>query len=416
MPPILLFRDTFAEDANLVDHTPTPSGGPAWEYDDIPGAYTTHVYGALDGPPAASTAPARNLYSIPTSVTKWRIQIDLSRGGVDAVGGGFIVYALVAPGAIASWDPINCLSIGIIRRSLTEVSFTATYIRPATPPGPSGVTLRSGSILMPGSTAKRFILEVDQTAGTVELYVADAITGLNELTIGVASLDPVVGDGLFTQELTDHVANDTTERLIGLQGGWASSGLVYFAASELRVYELEVLPTGDPCTQLLQVFADNRTTLLWEVSTDPNHAFPFLEEPSDYAEQELDFAGGAASIGTMRARIIDKAQIPGDQDSGFLTGKLATFGVPDIGGHRCRWIRFDPNGVPVVVIDGPAGQPAMIGYSGFEFEINDTRETEADIRCFDVVGPSAPVVDDAAATGPTTPGTDPGFTWGTEYH
>ena len=414
MYPILHFRDTFAEDANLDAHTPTPSGGPSWEYDDVSGAYTCHAAGYLDGPNAASTAPARNLFSLPVGVKKWRIQVDISRGGVDFVGGGFTVIALTAPGPIASWVAgDNCLQVGVARRDFGSVQFSVQYNRPDILGGVDFVALRSCSIAMAANTSRRFICEVDEVAGACTLFVADAGTGANELTDTQAAITAPVGDGLFTSELAAHVANDTTHRLIGLSGGWAASGIVYFSASDLRVYELEVFPTGPACTLLLTVYDDDGTTPLWEVATDPNHARPYLCEPDHYGEQEIDVATGSATLGAVTATVIDLPLLAGDQDSGYITALLADIGVPALAGHRCRFLRFDPNGEPVIIVDGPAGTPRLnADYASFSWDIRDTRETERKIRLFDLIGAmDAPVIVGATPAGPEETGTNYGFDW-----
>ena len=150
----------------------------------------------------------------------------------------------------------------------------------------------------------------------------------------------------------------------------------------LDEYVLE--PQGAPCSLVLDIYDDDRETILWSVGSDPEHAAPFLVEPTAYAEQEIDVAAGSATLGTVTVEIVDKNTIPGDQDSGFLTARLAAFGLADITGRRARLRRFisEDQGW-VVLADGPAGTPQMeSSYASFSFGIRDTRETERKIRIF----------------------------------
>lgn len=152
--------------------------------------------------------------------------------------------------------------------------------------------------------------------------------------------------------------------------------------------QLVVPEIGEPCTLVLEVYEDDRETVRWAVGTSPGHANPFLVEPDGYAEQEIDVASGAASIGTVSVTIIDPAVTPGDQDSGWLTARLAIDGLEDVRGRRCRLRRFisEADGF-YVLADGPASMPRLdASYSAYTFEIRDTRETERKIRAFDSGG------------------------------
>jgi hypothetical protein len=150
----------------------------------------------------------------------------------------------------------------------------------------------------------------------------------------------------------------------------------------LDMYVLE--PLGAPCSLVLDIYDDDRTTILWSVGTDPAHAVPLLVEPSSYAEQEIDVAAGAASLGTVTVEVVDKAIIPGDQDSGWLTGRLAVSGLAYLAGRRCRLRRFISEDLGwIVLADGPAGPPRLdSSYSAFTWDIRDTRETERKISLF----------------------------------
>lgn len=145
------------------------------------------------------------------------------------------------------------------------------------------------------------------------------------------------------------------------------------------------------CSLLLEVFDDDRETLLWDASTDPLHARPYLMEPEELGEQEVDFAQGGASLGSMVVEVIDKALTAGDQDSGFMMGKLARGGYGDLHGRRCRVSRFiSPELGMQVILDGPAGAPSMgAEYSSIRLPIRDQREAERKVRLFTSAGSAA---------------------------
>jgi hypothetical protein len=135
-----------------------------------------------------------------------------------------------------------------------------------------------------------------------------------------------------------------------------------------------------PCTLLLEVYEDDRTTVAWSVATDPSHPYPYLCEPANYGEQEIDPVAGAASIGQVEVVVIDRRQTEGDQDSGWLTAK-----IHDVHGRRCRLRRFTGEQEPgwVTLADGPADTPSMDDtYAAFRWVIRDTRETERKLRAF----------------------------------
>jgi hypothetical protein len=137
---------------------------------------------------------------------------------------------------------------------------------------------------------------------------------------------------------------------------------------------------GAPCAVTLEVYDDDRTTILWEVGTNPAHANPYLCLPENYGEQEIDVVRGAATIGQVEAVIIDRRQTAGDQDSGWLTDKLAD----RIHGRRCRMRRFVSEDIGwVTIADGPAGTPRLdASFAAYHFVIRDTRETERKVRAF----------------------------------
>ena len=146
-----------------------------------------------------------------------------------------------------------------------------------------------------------------------------------------------------------------------------------------------VPPLIEPCSVVLEVFDDDRETVLWRVGTSIAEPYPYLLEPDRYAEQEIDPATGGATVGTVTVLVIDPAIEPGVQVTGWLTAKLAALGVPDLAGRRCllrRWIDDDLG--YQVLADGPASSPRLdSSYAAFSWEIRDTRETERKVRLFD---------------------------------
>src|SRR5690554_4672645 len=107
------------------------------------------------------------------------------------------------------------------------------------------------------------------------------------------------------------------------------------------------------CSLVLQAFDDDRETVLWEVGTDPAHPNPYLCEPEHYGEQEIDVAAGAATISQIEVTVIDKPQIVGDQNSGWMSERLASGGTGAIHGRRFRLKRFINDEVgEVVIADG----------------------------------------------------------------
>lgn len=154
-----------------------------------------------------------------------------------------------------------------------------------------------------------------------------------------------------------------------------------FGAALLDSFAAEVLE-GAPCSVLVTIFEEDKETIAWEVSTDPDHELPYLAEPEDYGEQELDIAKGSAAIGTVSVTIVDRRTIAGDQDSGYVTSKLAALGVAALGGRRARVVRFiEPELGHQVIADGPVTTPKMdSSYAAFSIAVRDTRETERKAR------------------------------------
>lgn len=187
-----------------------------------------------------------------------------------------------------------------------------------------------------------------------------------------------------------------------------------FGGLSSKDFRVLIIPSLE-CTLTLTVYEDDRISPRWEVGTGAGHPYPYLAQPDRYQEQELDMAAGRSSLATVGVAVIDPAQTPGDQDSGWLTERLAAFGLADIAGRRCRLLRFvdEATGYEVVA-DGPAGVPRLdASYAAYGWEIRDTRDTERRLRLFDLVG-GAPAISGAASVDPTPP---PGYgfdiTWGT---
>lgn len=143
-----------------------------------------------------------------------------------------------------------------------------------------------------------------------------------------------------------------------------------------------------PCSLWLDVYEDDRTTIAWTVTTEPGASNPYLIDPMRYGSQEIDVAKGAATIGTVTVGVIDPATIAGDQDSGWMTARLA-----NVFGRRCRLRRFISDAVQYVVIaDGPAGEPRLEpDYASYTWEIRDTRETERKVRAFEDASPTTSI-------------------------
>lgn len=150
-------------------------------------------------------------------------------------------------------------------------------------------------------------------------------------------------------------------------------------------------PIPPLCSLVLTVYDDDQETVLWSVGTDIGHPRPFLVEPDNYGSQELDFAQGGATLGTVRVTVIDPAQVAGDQDSGYVTERLARLGIASLGGRRCKLERFISEEIGYqVIIDGPAGQPELdASYAAYSWDIRDVREIERKILAFTYAGREA---------------------------
>lgn len=145
-----------------------------------------------------------------------------------------------------------------------------------------------------------------------------------------------------------------------------------------------------PCSLYLICYLEDRLTVDWIVSTDADGQAPqYSMEPEHYGEQEVDFLEGRASIGEVVVAVVDPRQVPDNQDTGWMTERLAdTLARGAVQGRRMQLIRWvDAASPPVVIADGPASAPRLrASYAGFEWSIRDTRETERRLQAFGRAG------------------------------
>lgn len=226
-----------------------------------------------------------------------------------------------------------------------------------------------------------------------EAFGTDVEAGAEQYALPVTErgfyYDPARLNGLgLSQTATVHTFNGATlvvrRRVSTIEAEFA----IPYVWADALLDEVVVPEIGNPCALVLKVFADDRETVLWEVGTSPTHANPYLIEPENYAEQEVDVATGSASVGTVAVGIIDPATTTGDQDSGWVTARLAEQGIEAIRGRRCQLRRYISDEIGwVVIADGPAGTPRLdTSYAAYAFDIRDTRDTERKIRLFDAGG------------------------------
>lgn len=149
-------------------------------------------------------------------------------------------------------------------------------------------------------------------------------------------------------------------------------------------------------TYRLRVYEADDTTLLAEFSTDPAHARPHLHAPANFAEQAIDLARGAATIGQVNAAVIDVPTVPGDQTTGYFTSILATSGGHSALIGRRALMEQDRGGGFATLMDGVIGDVRLASsYAGYEMTLRDIRERERKTRAFVTVARwGAPTVDE----------------------
>ena len=140
------------------------------------------------------------------------------------------------------------------------------------------------------------------------------------------------------------------------------------------------------CSLLLDVYQLGGVDVDWSVSSDPAHVAPYLLGPKNYDAQEIDPVSAAATIGTVDVGVIDPAQTPGNQITGWMTQRVGS-----IRGRRCVLRRYIDDTIGYVLIaDGPAGMPALdASYSAYRWPIRDTREIERKLAAFNSGGTTA---------------------------
>lgn len=133
----------------------------------------------------------------------------------------------------------------------------------------------------------------------------------------------------------------------------------------------------------LTVYDDDDVSELFDVSTDPAHARPYLKAPRGFPEQEVNFAKGTASIGQVNVQIVDVPTTPTDQDTGYLTGELADGGYSALNGHRAVLTENIDAGGATKVIDGVIRSIRLLDtFSSYEIELRDIRERERKTKAF----------------------------------
>jgi len=144
-------------------------------------------------------------------------------------------------------------------------------------------------------------------------------------------------------------------------------------------------------TYTLTIYEEDDETVLLQVSTDPAHQAPYLRAFDNFPEQEIDFVKGSASIGQMVVQIVDVANDPLDQATGYLTGVLADpSGRSQLIGHRAL-AEQDVGSGRETVLDGIVrGVRLLDHYSGYALDLRDIRERERATTAFETT--STPTV------------------------
>jgi hypothetical protein len=271
MPTLLLSKDFEGEDAtvNLNTHDA------GWQYDGADDRYevVASVFARGKNTPDNPDSVASHDYDVPPGVSV-RLVVDVARGAVDHSAGAMVFSLYYRDAARGTTDHTDRLDLGIRRVSFGTVQMAAVWYK-ATGELPAHVAITSEDVVLNGGTSKRFIWDVMESTGIVRQYEADVVTGANVVLVSEgAGLDPSL------------IAHGAGDRHVGFANRRAASSLVDFGLLHLELYDLQDAPpplAGTPCTHLLEAFDDDRETVLWAVSTDPGHPFPFLDMPDDYA-------------------------------------------------------------------------------------------------------------------------------------
>lgn len=129
----------------------------------------------------------------------------------------------------------------------------------------------------------------------------------------------------------------------------------------------------------LKLFAEDGVTLLADYSTDPAHARPYMQEPSNLVGQDIDIVKGTAKISGCSIAIGDVPTIAGDDDSGHVTAILPqiTKGTP------YQLLQNEDGAGWVNVIRGSVdGVRLHESLSAYELSLKDEHENVRRVRAF----------------------------------
>lgn len=114
--------------------------------------------------------------------------------------------------------------------------------------------------------------------------------------------------------------------------------------------------------------------------TDRSCPRPYLLEPKDFSDTEIDFPAGASTIGAIRVGVVDKRLVSTDQDTGIVTAKIA-----DAAGRRAVLRRWREDLGMVTVFDGVIHKHTVSRGDVVThwFQVRDPRDRERGTRLFD---------------------------------
>jgi hypothetical protein len=133
----------------------------------------------------------------------------------------------------------------------------------------------------------------------------------------------------------------------------------------------------------LTVFEADDVTEWLSVSTDPLDANPWMMVPDQWAESEINFVSGSASIGEIVVEVLDP-QTGGTQAQRGLTAKLAdSNGRSAMSGRRALVEDSDDGYGFRTIFDGVINRVELSdSLSSFFISIRDIRERERDVELF----------------------------------